>query len=85
LARPLRCHALIWTAGKPIADQICQETNRILDIGEKRLTGSWFDIPAEWARGTVLVAAKNLNFKVFSHEDMLDRCRAMQLMKMGAA
>jgi hypothetical protein len=73
--RPIQTFLVLWTAGRPLAGQIRGAAEDLLLKANRQLDTGWHDIPADLARQSVLIAAKKLNIRTFTHAEMMERCR----------
>ncbi|GBD48082.1 GIY-YIG nuclease family protein [Methylopila sp. Yamaguchi] len=71
--RKMKLHAVIWTAGRPLALRVEQKTHDLLERAGKRVAGEWFSVPPEWAAKAIATAAASLDIRTFSDAEMRKR------------
>ncbi|WP_298962322.1 hypothetical protein [uncultured Methylobacterium sp.] len=71
--KEMKIHDIVWTPGKPLAQRLDEEVNRLLTQAGRHLRGDWFDVTPEMIVPTLQVATDNLKIPTFTHEAMLQR------------
>jgi hypothetical protein len=63
-------HYTAWTIDAQLARRVKSNAHRLLDKAGKRIDSKWFDIPVEWAKKVIGVAARSQRIPLYTDADL---------------
>jgi hypothetical protein len=59
-----------WAVSEQLARNVKFGAHRLLDKAGKRIDTKWFDVPVEWAKKVILVAAQSQHIPIYTDADL---------------